>query len=134
MLSFVLVCSSSQAKEKGENIVYADRVTLSKDGSAKVYVRIRNNQGIMGFRIRIQYNSDELEVKKITQGGIMDHGIFQDSLGQKDGEADILWSSTEDMKKNGVLFSLLIQSKRKNLKETVIRLSYSQEDTFNGKM
>lgn len=131
MLSFVLTCSSSQAKEKSENTVYADRVTLSEDGSAKVYVRIRNNQGIMGFRIRIQYDSDELEVKKITQGGIMDRGIFQDSLGQKDGEADILWSSTEDMKKNGVLFSLLIQSKRKNLKEAVIRLSYSQEDTFN---
>lgn len=133
MLSFGLNDSRPEAKTQKENIVYADQVSWTEDGFAKVYVRIRNNQGMMGYRIHIRYDSSQIEVKKISQGGIMNQGIFQDNLGQKDGAVDVLWSGTEDMKKNGVLFSLSVQSKQKKQKEAVIHLSSSQEDTFNEK-
>ena len=128
----LMVCGNkTQAKEKGQYTVYADPVVLSDQQPSKMMVCIRKNRGIMGFRIKVKYDKDVIQISKVSRGSILNHGNFQDNLGLKNGQFDILWSGTEDMKKNGTLFTLSVQLKKKNVNNSTIELSYSQEDTFN---
>lgn len=128
----LMVCGNkTQAKEKGQYTVYADPVVLSDQQPSKMMVCIRKNRGIMGFRIKVKYDKDIIQISKVSRGSILNHGNFQDNLGLKNGQFDILWSGTEDMKKSGTLFTLSVQLKKKNFNNSTIELSYSQEDTFN---
>ncbi len=128
----LMVCGNkTQAKEKGQYTVYADPVVLSDQQPSKMMVCIRKNRGIMGFRIKVKYDKDIIQISKVSRGSILNHGNFQDNLGLKNGQFDILWSGTEDMKKSGTLFTLSVQLKKKNFNNATIELSYLQEDTFN---
>lgn len=128
----LMVCGSkTQAKEKEQYTVYADPIVLSDQQPSKMMVCIRGNRGIMGFRIRVKYDEDIVQISKVSRGSILDHGNFQENLGLKNGQFDILWSGTEDMKKSGTLFTLSVQLKKNKFNKSTIELSYSQEDTFN---
>lgn len=110
--------------------VYADIVTATTDKTILIPVKIRNNMGIMGFKITAEYDETVLASPKITTGEITQNGMMDDSIGiSPDGTFDVVWSGTQNVATDGTLF--IISFKALKAEDTQIKLSYSQTDTFN---
>lgn len=115
--------------------IYADETVVNAGESKEIPVRIQGNNGIMGYVIRVAYEEDRLDVESISKGNVSRNGIFDSNLLEKKekGSFDILWSYTKEEKEDGILFYLYIKTKKDFKGKTSIKLSYSQEDTFNEK-
>lgn len=113
--------------------VSADKVSLSEEEPTLIPVKIKNNNGIMGFKITIEYPIDKLDIKSVSRGEITAKGNFNTNFGINDGKFDVLWNNTDDVSGDGTLFVLSAQATTEISKDTAITLSFSQPDTFNVK-
>lgn len=107
-----------------------DGITGQNGDLISVPVNIENNHGIMGYRITVKFNPDELEIISADKSNEF-AGNFNDSIGNKTGEFDLLWNNTEEIIKDGYLFTLKFNVITQNDVTSKIQISYSQEDTFN---
>ena len=110
--------------------IYADNVTAKTGESVIIPVRIKNNNGIMGFRITVNYDSSVLTSPSVNRGSLVGDGMFNDSISDSvNGEFDVVWSGTQNVSGNGIIMSLsfsVLESKN-----TKIKLNFNQADTFN---
>lgn len=112
--------------------IYSDSVKATTDKAVLIPVRIKNNPGIMGFKITAEYDKSVLTSPKVTAGNITKNGIMNDSIGvSSEGRIDVVWSGTQNETADGTLF--VISFKAVKAKNSVIKLSCSQPDTFNEK-
>ena len=126
---FDLTVLPSATSEIAE-ISISDGITGQNGDLISVPVNIENNHGIMGYRITVKFNPDELEIISAEKSNEF-AGIFNDSIGNKTGEFDLLWNNTEEIIKDGYLFTLKFNVITQNDVTSKIQISYSQEDTFN---
>ncbi len=113
--------------------VSADKICLSQDEPTLIPIKIENNSGIMGFKMTVEYPVDKLDIKSVSRGEITAKGNFNTNLGINDGRFDVLWNNVEEIKTDGTLFLISAQAKTEIKKDTEIKLSFSQPDTFNEK-
>lgn len=112
--------------------VLADVITAKSGGNVIIPVEIYGNSGIMGFKINVEYDTSVLNSPLVHKGKITEQGMLNDSIGVSDeGSFDILWSNTENALGDGTIFLLSFKVNETNDKKTVIKLNYSQPDTFN---
>lgn len=110
--------------------VYADEVTAVADETVLIPVRIKNNSGIMGFKITVTYDTAVLQSPTVNRGSITRNGNFNDSIGvTPDGVFDVVWSDTQNATGDGTL--MIIGFRAISETKTTIGLSFSQPDTFN---
>lgn len=114
-------------------IVSAGKISLSQEEQVLIPIKIENNSGIMGFKMTVEYPVDKLDVKSVSRGDITARGNFNTNLGINDGRFDVLWNNVEEIKTDGTLFLISAQAKTEIKKDTEIKLSFSQPDTFNEK-
>ena len=95
-----------------------------------IAIHIRNNPGIMGFKLHLEYPKDSVEIVSVNKGEVTSGGNFNNNIGNKDSGFDIMWNNTTDTILNGTIAVLKV----KVLTEEPfkIKLSFSQPDTFNG--
>lgn len=109
--------------------IYADNVTAT-DKTVLIPVKIKNNTGIMGFKITAEYDKSILMSPKITAGEITKNGMMNDSIGvSPEGRIDVIWSGTQNETADDTLFVISFNAVKEE--NTQIKLSYSQPDTFN---
>lgn len=113
--------------------ISADKVRLSQEEPTLIPVKIKNNNGIMGFRITVEYPVDKIDIKSVSRGEITAKGNFNTNFGINDGKFDVLWNNTDDVSGDGTLFVLSVKAVTEISKDTAITLSFSQPDTFNVK-
>lgn len=112
--------------------VFADNVTAEKGKAVLIPVKIKNNPGIMGFKINVTYDKSVLSSPTVTGGSVTKDGLLNDSIGvSPDGTFDVVWSGTENAVGDGTLMILGFKAAYTADKETKIGLSFSQPDTFN---
>ncbi len=114
-------------------IVSADKVSLLQSEPTLIPIKIKNNSGIMGFKMTVEYPVDKLDIKSVSRGEITAKGNFNTNLGINDGGFDVLWNHVDEIKTDGTLFLISAQAKTEIKKDTEIKLSFSQPDTFNEK-
>lgn len=112
-------------------MVYADGVEVGSGSEMAIPVKIWGNTGIMGFRVSVKYDPDVLSMTNVASDQLTSEGLFNNSLGQKKRSFDVLWSGSEPMHGDGVLFTLYAKAKDAFAGTTEIKLSYKQADTFN---
>ena len=97
----------------------------------EIPVYIMENEGIMGFRMIVDYPVELLHQVKVRVGSLTGDGMF-DSRTTPDGHIEVLWCATSDVRGDGSLFVLEF-TVREGVQNgsAELRLSYSQEDTFN---
>ena len=85
----------------------------------------------MGFRMIVDYPAELLHQAKVRVGSLTGDGMF-DSRTTQDGHIEVLWCATSDVRGDGSLF-ILEFTVREGVQSgsAELRLSYSQEDTFN---
>lgn len=115
--------------------VYADNVLIKAGGRAEIPIYIKNNCGMMAYMLTAEYDSEKIEIENISAGKLSQNGVFDHNLSiHKKNKVDVLWSYTKEITEDGVLFYLQIKAKKDmGKKKTVIKLTYSEEDTFNEK-
>lgn len=113
--------------------VSADKISLSQEEPALIPIKIQNNSGVMGFKMTVEYPVDKLDIKSVSRGEITAKGNFNTNFGINDGRFDVLWNNVDEIKTDGTLFLISAQAKTEIKKDTEIKLSFSQPDTFNEK-
>lgn len=111
--------------------VSAEDVHLITEEATLIPVNLSGNSGIMGFRITVEYPVESVEIKSVSRGEITAKGNFNTNFGINDGKFDVLWNNTENITNDGSLFVISAQSKATITKDTEIKISFSQPDTFN---
>lgn len=111
--------------------VTADSVNLSTAESTMIPVKTKGNSGLMGFKITVEYPVDKVEVKAVSRGELTSKGNFNTNFGINDGKFDVLWNNTENVDGDGTLFVITAMAKSDIKKDTEIKVSFSQPDTFN---
>ncbi len=131
IISFLLFMSISvTAFSANVSEVYAETVTAAADKAVLIPVKIKNNPGIMGFKITVTYDKTVLTSPKVTKGDVTNSGMMNDSIGvTPEGTIDVVWSGVQNAVGDGTLMILSFTAVK--AKETQINLNYSQPDTFN---
>lgn len=92
---------------------------------------ITENEGIMGFRIRVQYPRDLLYQPEVKPGSLTGTGLLDSNI-SPEGTIEVLWCGSSDVEGDGSLF-ILEFTVREDAREArgELLLTYTQEDTFN---
>ena len=130
MASVLSICCVAKAND--EAIVYGDDAEINVGEEATIPVKIDNNNGIMGFKITLEYDPDIIEVINVVSGSLTSSGIFDSNAGMKKGIVDVIWSNTKDISESGELCKIRVKA-IKEFDESEIKITYSKEDTFNEK-
>lgn len=132
------ICSNNicaEAAVSGQPQIYADALTIKAGDSASLPVLVKNNPGMMGYLITVEYDSEKIEIESVRAGNLSANGVFDYNISPENADsALILWSYTKEVAGDGTLFYLNIRAKENiGRDKTLIRLKYSDEDTFNEK-
>lgn len=110
--------------------IYSDKIKLN-DKEQELNINIKNNPGIMGFKLSFEYSSEDIQIISVNKGEITQKGNLVDNIGTNRTKFDVLWNNTEQVKKDGVLFKLKIKLLTNS--DFKISVYYGQPDTFNEK-
>lgn len=128
----LLLLTQSVAFAASAAEVYADEITAESGKTVIIPVNIKNNTGIMGFKITVSYDKSVLTSPTVTSGSLTENGMMNDSIGvTPEGTFDVIWSGTQNASGDGTLMILSFRANETDVEETRIKLSCSQPDTFN---
>lgn len=113
--------------------IIAEDVTVNENtNEIEIPVSISENQGVMGFMILVTYNSNILKPVSVERGSALGAGLLNDSIGASQaGLMKIMWTGSENMYTDGLIFKLKFKLLTKDFKSTQVSFDYSQPDTFN---
>lgn len=116
-------------------IIYGNDVICANGEIISVPVSIKNNLGIMGFRISVCYPEEALSVEKVEYGEITKKGMFADNISENtNGIFDVVWSNSAASTNDGTIFVITFNvSETATTGDYTISLSYSPDDTFDEK-
>ena len=135
ILTFCLLLScstiSTLANEPTVTSVFVENAIEGyKDDEITVPINIENNMGIMGYKINVEYNNQELEILSV-ENGLSSSSNFNDSIDGNTGKFYVLWNSTQNITENGCMFKIKFKVLSDEDTISEIRINYSQADTFN---
>ncbi len=111
-------------------VIYADEISAKQNDVFNIPVKMRNNKGIMGYMLHFEYNDSEIEVISVEKTSAF-VGNFENNIGDKNGEFDVLWTGSGAIAENGTVFNLKFKVVTDKELLSIIKVSYSQDDTFN---
>ena len=129
---FILNTASLFAFAADTAVVYGETVNTQPNSIFFVPVYIKNNTGLMGFKITVKYDPAILTLPAVSRGTVTDKGMLNDSVGvSEDGTIEIVWTNDTAVSKDGTLFVISFNVDEVEAESTAISLSFSQQDTFN---
>lgn len=135
LLSVVLIllaCVNAGALSSAD--IYGDDIQTVPGSKISIPVYIKNNPGLMGYKIRISYDSSAITPIAVTQGTTLTGGMFDNSdFSASKAYFDVVWSSSSDVKADGLLFTVDFNVLPSAGGDYSIKTSYSKDDTFNEK-
>ena len=120
----IVVFASQAPTVSSDDIVLTEAETL-------IPVKIKNNSGLMGYKITVKYDKAKLQVCSVTKGDVSSKGNFITNFNADIDTFDIVWNNTDNVTKDGNLFVISAKAKKNASGKTEISLSYSQPDTFD---
>lgn len=120
------------AYARSQPTVYLHAPSVITSELSEVSVRIKDNSGLMGIKLSVEYPAAQVDVRSIAKGEVLNVGDFSTDFGEQIGHFQVLWHHTKAVKTNGVLFTFQIQ-KIADFNCAKIKIAYSREDTFNEK-
>ena len=98
----------------------------------QIPVRIRNNPGLMGFAIRMNYDENILRPVSATKGSMITNGIFDDNIETATSNViTMYWSGNSETSADGILFYVTFEVIGNKVSQSVIGMDYQQDDTFD---
>lgn len=135
---FLIVCVmmvlSAPFVRAVEATVYSETVAATAGSEVLCSIRIRDNPGLMGFKLTFTYDESVLSPISVRKGEVIQSGMLNDSINvSTPGKFEVIWSHSSDVKTNGVLMTLAFKAAETVPDSTKIQIGVSQPDTFNEK-
>ena len=117
-------------------VLGANTATVSAEGVSSgesnllVPINISSSTKLMGFKISVAFDSQDVKVKGVSRGSVTAKGNFSTSYGVFESKFDVIWNNTAEVDANGTLFVLTLDTSE-TTKDCEIKLTFSQPDTFN---
>ena len=125
-----IACISAFAENVAE--IYSESFAVNSGENVTIPVYIKNNPGIMGYKITVEYDENVFVPVSISRGDAFSGGMFIDNIDvSHDGSFLVLWSNTSNCFDNGLLFLIEFQTNQNAKGKHVINISSSDDDTFN---
>ena len=122
----LFVISASSVGES--TLIYSNTVFGVEGQIIDIPIYLKNGVGLMGYRLNFKYDDSIIEPVSATNqtsiGGNLDNDI-----GQNNDRFSVIWSNSDSISDNEQL--LLLKVKMLRTSNTVIEVSYSEEDTFD---
>lgn len=111
----------------------ASAIQMVEKNQYIVPIYIRNNQGLMGFRIDLNYDTQNVKIQSVTKGLVTAKGNFSSNvaLEQNNEVVSVLWNTTQNVTGNGSIMYLGVKVLNPEAETVNIEVNYSQPDTFN---
>ena len=122
---------TTTVKKEGNPVVESNNISLDKN-ILTVPIYISNNTGLMGYKIRLAFDDSILTPKSVDNSSSFP-GSFDNNIGISKGKFDVIWSGTDDIFTDGLLFTAKFTLNDLSVSSTSIKISYSQSDTFKDK-
>lgn len=133
---FIFVLNTS-AFAAGNAVVFSDEINTTLKEEFVVPVKIKNNSGLMGFKITVKYPDSQITLKNVSSGSLTGSGLFNTSVTDYysvKGSFDVLWSDAQNVNGDGTLFMITFETLGyADYGKYKIDLTYSADDTFNEK-
>lgn len=129
----IALFNTHYVKANKQPTIYGGDILENADNSYMTSVLIKNNTGLMGFKINLKYNEKEISIKTVTIGEDLNNGMFDNNIGLKKNTCDIIWTGTNNVNKNSALFYIKFTKEKDFQKKSTIKVSYSKNDTFDEK-
>lgn len=121
----------------GNAVVFSDEINTTLKEEFVVPVKIKNNSGLMGFKITVNYPDSQITLKNVSSGSLTGSGLFNTSVTDYysvKGSFDVLWSDTQNVNGDGTLFMITFETLGYADYGTYkIDLTFSRDDTFDEK-
>lgn len=134
-LPLLLLLNVTTAFAASRTEIYSDTVYATQGDTVTVPVKIKNNAGIMGFRLTFKY-PNELNSPEVLRSALLNEGLLNDSITEATKDSfDVVWSNTQNVIGDGtvLLLSFKVSSDAQN-GNYKIDVFYNQADTFNEDM
>ncbi len=109
--------------------VSADEVAAGEK-NILVPVNISSSAKLMGFKVSLSFDSQQIKIKGVSRGSVTSKGTFNTNFGVLEGKFDVIWNNTSQVDANGTLFVLTLDTS-KTTKDCEIKITFSQPDTFD---
>lgn len=133
MIGLFLCSCSVYAVDTYHVSTAASAIQMVEKNQYIVPIYIRNNQGIMGFRIDLNYDTQNVKIQSVTKGLVTAKGNFSSNvaLEQNNEVVSVLWNTTQNATVNGSIMYLGVKVLKPEVETVNIEVNYSQPDTFN---
>lgn len=112
--------------------VYSDIKSATAGATIRVPVSIKNNTGILGWKLTFDYDTDVLTPISVDYGEVISGGIQDNIEGDMvPGSINVYWAGSDNEDYNGVMFYINFEVNNSAVGNTKIDITYSPEDTFD---
>lgn len=133
-LTFALLSLLSISAFATDPILYSDNIVAVPGESVSIPINIKNCDGMMGFKLTLEYDASVLNNPKLLSGSATKSGLLDNNISNGvDGSFDIVWAGTSDFKGKGTLFILNFDVSENAKDKTTLKFNCSSDDTFNEK-
>ncbi len=138
VLCMLMLCNVSfyATEQVDYTYILAEDVNVNAkvDDIIEIPVSVSENQGMMGFKLLVSYDSDILAPVSVDRGEALGAGLLNDSIGTSDMSVlQIVWTGSDNCYENGLLFTMKFKVLNADFTSTEVKFDYSQPDTFNVK-
>ncbi len=106
--------------------------TVFAGETVSVPILLRNNPGLMGSGLYVQFNDQNLSLLSVEKGSVLTQGLFDYHLDEDESILHIVWCGTAESDANGTLLTLTFQSSDDSTEETAtISVTPDEANTFN---
>ena len=119
------------SKKEGNPVVESNNISLDKN-TLTVPIYISNNTGLMGYKMGLTFDGGIITPKSVENSSAFP-GSFDNNIGISKDKFDVIWSGTDNIYADGVLFTAKFTLFDTSISSTNIKISYSQSDTFKDK-
>ncbi|MCR5835869.1 MAG: hypothetical protein K6G88_05135 [Lachnospiraceae bacterium] len=134
LLIVFLSISSHQNSVKADEsaLVFSDEIIDVGSDNYLVPIKINNNPGIMGFKLKISYG-DGVLVNSVSRGEVTKRGNILDNhvTFAEEKYFEVMWNNIKEINTNGILFIVGVTIDPKYHGEIRFDIVYSSPDTFN---
>lgn len=112
--------------------VYSDFTDAVAGSTIRVPVSIKNNTGILGWKLTFDYDKDVLTPISVEYGDVISGGIQDNIEGDMvPGSINVYWAGSGNENYNGIMMYINFAVDSSAVGNTKIDVSFSQEDTFD---
>lgn len=113
-------------------VVYSEIISATAGSTIRVPVSIKNNTGILGWKLMFDYDTDVLTPISVDYGEVISGGIQDNIEGDMvPGSINVYWAGSNNEDYNGVMFYINFEVNQSAVGNTKIDITYSPEDTFD---